>query len=325
LPPPARAAIVSFAAIKSATLEQRRRLAILVAVALALLAFVVGVVSGSGSSDGVDDAESAAADLPQLPRGGRVLLPDYRLVAYYGAPGSDELGALGIGSPGKATDKLIDQAEPYGSDARPVMPVLELLASVASAAPGEDGLYRIQTPESTIRRYLRVARNHQALLLLDIQPGRSSFAQEAARLDRFLREPDVGLALDPEWHVGPDEIPGQVIGSVDADTVNRISANLAAETTQAELPQKLFVVHQFTVGMIQNRDELIARPALANVINVDGFGDPPSKVHKYKDLYPPTDSGFFAGLKLFYSEDTDLMSPDRVLNIDPAPDLIVYE
>lgn len=306
-------------------MEQRRRLAILAGGALAVIAFVAGMVSGSGSEGGVDEAESATANLPQLPRGGRELLPDYRLVAYYGAPGSDELGALGIGSPGKATDKLIDQAEPYATDERPVMPVLELLASVASASPGDDGLYRIQTPESTIRRYLRVARNHQALLLLDIQPGRSSFAQEAARLDKFLREPDVGLALDPEWHVGPDEIPGQVIGSVDADTVNRISANLAAEATQAELPQKLFVVHQFAVGMIQNRDELIARPALANVLNVDGFGDPRSKIHKYKDLYPPPDSGFFAGLKLFYSEDLDLMSPDRVLKLDDAPDVIVYE
>jgi hypothetical protein len=305
--------------------EQRRRLVVLLSGTLAAIAFVVGIVSGSGSSGGVDDAASATADLPQLPRGGRELLPDYRLVAYYGAPGSDELGALGIGPPGKATDKLIDQAEPYGTDRRPVMPVLELLASVASASPGDDGLYRIQTPISTIKRYLRVARNHQALLLLDIQPGRSSFAQETARLDKFLREPDVGLALDPEWHVGPDEIPGQVIGSVDSDTINRISANLAARTTQAELPQKLFVVHQFTAGMIQNRDELIARPALATVINVDGFGGRADKIAKYKELYPPKGSGLFAGFKLFYNEDLDLMSPERVLKLDPAPDLIVYE
>jgi hypothetical protein len=305
--------------------EQRRRLAILVAGAIALVAFVVGLATGGGSSDPVDEAESATAQLPQLPRGGRELLPDYRLVAYYGAPGSDELGALGIGSPGQATDKLIKQADAYATDERPVMPVLELLASVAASSPGDDGLYRIQTPESTIKRYLRVARNHQALLLLDIQPGRSSFAEEASRLDRFLREPDVGLALDPEWHVGPEEIPGQVIGSVDADTVNRISSNLAAVTTQGQLPQKLFVVHQFTVGMISGRDELVARPQLATVVNVDGFGTAPDKLSKYKDLYPPQGSGLFAGLKLFYNEDIDLMSPERVLKVDPAPDLIVYE
>jgi hypothetical protein len=305
--------------------EQRRRLAVLIAGVLAFVAFLVGLISGSGSPDPVDEAQSAAAELPQLPRGGRELLPDYRLVAYYGAPGSEELGALGIGSPGHATNQLIKQAEPYGTDERPVMPVLELLASVASSSPGDDGLYRIQTPESTIRRYLRVARNHQALLLLDIQPGRSSFTEEASRLDDFLREPDVGLALDPEWHVGPDELPGQVIGSVDSDTVNAVSAHLAAITAQGELPQKLFVVHQFTVGMIAHRDQLIARPGLATVVNVDGFGDRASKIAKYKDLYPPEGSGLFAGLKLFYNEDIDLMSPERVLKLDPAPDLIVYE
>ena len=254
-----------------------------------------------------------------------MLLPDYRLVAYYGAPGSEELGALGVGTPGQASKKLIATAERYATPERPVMPVLELLVSVASASPGDDGLYRIQTPDSTIRRFLRVARRHDALLLLDIQPGRSSFATEAARLDRYLREPDVGLALDPEWHVGPDEIPGQVIGSVDAAAVNRVSAVLAAVTEREQLPQKLFVVHQFTAGMIADRDQLIARPTLATVINVDGFGDQPSKIAKYHDLRPPEGSGLRSGIKLFYNEDLDLMSPDQVLKLRPEPDLIVYE
>ena len=293
--------------------------------AIALVAFIVGVVSGSGASDAVDEAESATAALPELPRGGRTLVPDYRLVAYYGAPGSDELGALGIGDPDDAVAKLENQAEPYARDARPAMPVLELIATIASASPGEDGLYRIQTPDSVIRRYLRAARKHDALLLLDIQPGRSSFAAEAARLDRYLREPDVGLALDPEWHVGPEEVPGQVIGSVDAATVNRISAQLAAVTEREQLPQKLFVIHQFTVDMIADREEVIARPGLATILNVDGFGDPPNKIAKYRDLRPPEGSGLGAGFKLFYEEDTDLMSPGQVLGLRPEPDLIVYE
>ena len=282
-------------------------------------------MSGSGSTEPVDEAQSATDQLPQLPRGGRELVPDYRLVAYYGAPGSEELGALGIGTPSEASAELMEQAEPYVTEQRPVMPVLELIASLASASPGDDGLYRIQTPDSVIRRYLRAAREAEALLLLDIQPGRSSFAAEAARLDRYLRQPDVGLALDPEWHVGPEEVPGQVIGTVDAATVNRVSAQLAALTHREELPQKLFVVHQFTVGMIANREELVARPGLATILNADGFGDQPSKIAKYRDLRPPEGSGLGAGFKLFYNEDTDLMSPSRVLELRPEPDLIVYE
>jgi hypothetical protein len=70
---------------------------------------------------------------------------------------------------------------------------------------------------------------------------------------------------------------------------------------------------------------MVARPGLATVVNVDGFGTSADKISKYKDLYPPEGSGLFAGLKLFYNEDIDLMSPERVLKVDPAPDLIVYE
>ena len=76
-------------------------------------------------------------------------------------------------------------------------------------------MYRTRQPARIIDRYLRTARRHGMLLLLDIQPGRADFFDEAARLERWLREPDVGLALDPEWRVGPGEVPGQVIGSVD--------------------------------------------------------------------------------------------------------------
>ena len=67
-----------------------------------------------------------------------------------------------------------------------------------------------------IRRYLKAARKAKALLILDIQPGRSDFFTETKRLRKWLKEPDVGLALDPEWRMGPGEVPGKVIGSVGA-------------------------------------------------------------------------------------------------------------
>ena len=70
----------------------------------------------------------------------------------------------------------------------------------------------------------------KALLLLDIQPGASDFFTEATRLERWLREPDVGLALDPEWRVQPGQVPGQVIGRVDSREVNAVTAWLAQLT-----------------------------------------------------------------------------------------------
>ena len=60
-----------------------------------------------------------------------------------------------------------------------------------------------------IRRYLNAARKAKALLVLDIQPGHSDFFTEATRLRKWLREPDVGLALDPEWHVQAGQVPAR--------------------------------------------------------------------------------------------------------------------
>lgn len=293
--------------------------------AAALAAFVVG--AALGASDG-DDASSTQAEVasgpPELPRGGRSLLPEYRLVGLYGAPQDAALGALGIGTPAEAGERLLKQARAYKGN-RKVMPVFELIATIAAAAPGEDGLYRTHQPHSVIRKYLAEARRRKGILLLDIQPGRADFADEVRRLQRYLEEPDVGLALDPEWHVGPQEVPGAVIGSVTATEVNSISAGLAATVERFDLPEKLFVIHQFTDEMITSKALLERHRGVATVLNADGFGDPPNKIAKYRELRPRPKSGFASGFKLFYEEDLDLMSPQDVLALKPTPDLIVYE
>jgi hypothetical protein len=251
-------------------------------------------------------------------------LPEYRLVGFYGAPQDDALGALGVGTPAEASDRLLEQAKAYRG-AKPVMPVFELLATIASAHPGEDGLYRNRQPHSVIKEFLAEARRNRGILLLDIQPGRADFDDEVRRLERYLDEPDVGLALDPEWHVGPDELPGDVIGSVSATEVNQIAAGLAETVERLDLPEKLFVIHQFTDEMITSKELLVPQAALATVLNVDGFGDAPNKTAKYDELHPKQATGLASGFKLFYAEDFGLMSPEDVLGLKPPPDFIVYE
>jgi hypothetical protein len=300
----------------------RRRLVALGAAAVA--AFGVGVLVASEADQESAGSQPETSASPQLPRGGRDLLPEHRLVGFYGAPQSEELGALGVGEPPEAGRRLVEQARAYRGD-RPVLPVFELLATIAAADPGPDGLHRIRQPHSTIRSYLREARRRRGLLLLDVQPGRAEFADEIERLRRYLRQPDVGLALDPEWNVGPDEVPGAVIGSVDASTVNEISADLARMVERYDLPEKLFVVHQFTADMIANRGALESRAGLATVLNVDGFGDQANKVAKYRALRPSRTGSLYSGFKLFYSEDTGLMDPGRVMRLSPTPGLIIYE
>ena len=312
------------ALVRAEALRRRRAAAVGGAIVLALL--VWGVVSLLGGSDNSTSKARADARQPaELPRGGREIFPRYRVVAFYGAPQDAELGTLGIGSPRAMARRLERQARPYAAGGRPVLPAMELIADVASYAPGDDGLYRTRQSDRVIRRYLNAARQARALLILDIQPGHAGFLTEARHLEKWLRMPDVSLALDPEWHTPPGVVPGQAFGSVDAMEVNAVSFWLDALTRKAELPQKLLVVHRFTENMITNESRLKPRRSVAVTLNVDGFGTNVVKVAKYKTFAKPRRSLLHNGFKLFYKEDVSTMRPERVLRIRPRPELVVYE
>jgi hypothetical protein len=300
-------------------------LAALGVLAAVILAAALLLGNGDGGDAATQEPASSVQEQgpPELPRGGRSVLPEHRVVAYYGAPQSRELGALGIGTPRGAARRLAREARRYRRDDRAELPALELITVIANAHPGDDGMYRTRQEDSVIRRYLRAARRAKALLLLDIQPGRSDFFTETTRLEKWLEEPDVGLALDPEWRVQAGEVPGQVIGQVSPREVNATSAWLAQLVEDNELPEKLFVIHQFTDDMVDHT-RLKLREGLAMVLNVDGFGGPEIKKAKYRNFAREA-KDFHHGFKLFYEEDTDLMSPRQVLRMRPRPELVVYE
>ena len=325
------------AAVPAQTLLIRRVGAV---AALLLLGFVVVKIAAAifGEDGGADTAtareegsakkEKKADPRPkatQLPGGGRQIFPDRRVVAFYGNPADEELGALGIGTPDQAAAKLKKVAKSYERKSRPVLPCLELITTVAAASPGDDGKYRIQVPEKTIDKYYRAAKKSGSLLLLDVQPGLATFPEEVRRLKKWLVKPNVGLALDPEWRIQPGQVPGRVIGSVSAEEVNNVSIDLAALVRERNLPEKLFVIHQFTNDMVKNKPRVKLRKGLATVFNVDGFGLPAAKISKYKDFTGATPKGAFDGFKVFFREDTNRMRPAAVMALQPRPDLIVYE
>jgi hypothetical protein len=315
-------------------LVRRRRVTALAGVALvAALAGALAGAGGGGDGDrqgsragaaGGPQAAETQARPAQLPGGGRRLFPDRRVVAFYGNPRDDELGALGIGTPAQAGRRLVKQAKPYDRRTRRVLPAMELISTVATAAPGPSGLYRDHLAFSTIRKYLKAARRAQALLVLDIQPGRGEFGPEIERLAPFLREPDVGLALDPEWHVGPGDLPGKVIGSTDADVVNSAARYMAHLVRRHDLPEKLLLVHRFTDDMIARPQRLEQVRGVRTVVNVDGFGGNSVKIAKYRSFVGSTPR-MGRGFKLFYKEDVKTLTPRQVMALTPRPDVVVYE
>ncbi len=247
------------------------------------------------------------------------------MVAYYGNGAASGLGILGVGTPDQAAVAVQGQANQYAFAGKPVLPAMELIATVALPEPGPDGVYSSHGDLAMVERYLAAARRLKELLILDFQPGHSDFLTQVQRFRQFLVQPDVGVAVDPEWHLKPGQIPGQVIGSATAAEINAVSAYLQQLTIAYRLPQKLFVIHQFQLAMLPDRAGIVARPGLATVFHADGDGTPFAKLGVYRDLNFPGPP-YFRGFKLFFNRDRPLLSPQQVIaEVSPAPDLISYQ
>ncbi|MBA2445575.1 MAG: hypothetical protein H0V49_09620 [Nocardioidaceae bacterium] len=258
----------------------------------------------------------------QLPRKRRVF-PGRILVAYYGTAHSSALGVLGETDPQRMHRRLRDAARPFGAEGKEVKLVYELIVCIADATAGSDGSYSHLIPKSYVREYVRAARRNNALLVMDFQPGRATFLSQIRQFRWALKNPFVGVALDPEWRMGPGEVPGQTIGSVEAAEVNRVSRYVASFTRHQGLRQKLFMLHQFRTDMVRNIARVQPHEELAMVQHVDGFGTQSQKLSTYHTVARPRD--FHMGFKLFYDEDTDLFRPREVLDILPPVRFVSYQ
>jgi hypothetical protein len=263
------------------------------------------------------------APAPQLPLGGRTMFPRYQVVAYYGTAGNPAMGVLGEGSPEVMLPRLRATGARFARANRQVQVAYELIVTVAQASPGADGNYSKTIDLTKVQRYVEAARRHKVLLVLDVQPGRTDFLTEVKKLHRFLVEPHVGIALDPEWRMAADQVPGRVIGSVRAAEVNAVSAYVADIVRDHNLPEKLFLLHQFKSSMVTDIAAVRRRPGLAMVQHIDGFGTRAAKDATFAGLRRP--GQFHVGYKLFYDEDVNIYTPREVLRFRPTPEYVSYQ
>jgi hypothetical protein len=258
----------------------------------------------------------ARLERKQLPGGGtRIFGHDRFLVAYYGAAEPGAIGVVGTTSPALMRHHAQRAARPFRGVFPRVQPVHELIVTVADRRPGRDGDYSHHIAADQVRRYVRAAHRHRALLLLDVQPGRAGFLTAARHWAWALRDPWVGLALDSEWRVGPRQRPAGVIGSVGAPEVNRTARWLARLVRRQHLPEKLFVLHQFTPSMIRDIGRIRSRPGLAMVQHADGVGTRAEKMYSLHAIARP--GQFTMGIKVFYLVDTHRFRPADVRRIRP--------
>ena len=262
----------------------------------------------------------------RLPGGGLLLFPGRRIVALYGNPTTPALGVMGEQGPDQAVERARDVAAPYGEDGTEVLPAFEIIGTVASAAATDDGDYSWEMSVDELRPWVEVAGREDMYVTLDLQPGRTDFLTQAKRYEELLLLPHVGLALDPEWRLQPDQVHLRQIGTVDAAEINQVVDWLAGLVREHHLPQKLLILHQFNFSMITNRELIETPPELAVLVHADGQGPIHTKYETYGALTGAADAGrWWWGWKNFYDEDSPTPTPTQVLELDPLPVYVSYQ
>jgi hypothetical protein len=289
---------------------------------------VVALGADFAGVQGLDWKLRTAADGPQLPGGGQLLFPQHMMVALYGTLGTGALGVLGEQGLPESIQRARDTAAPYQTlvDAT-VVPAFEIIATVASSAAGSDGNYSAESDVETLRPWVEAAGEAGVYVVLDLQPGRTDFLTQARLYQPLLELPHVGLALDPEWRLRPDQVHLTQIGQVGIEEVNQVVTWLADLTRDRTLPQKLLVLHQFQVRMIVDRERLdTSRDELAIMVHVDGQGTQPMKQDTWQVLHQDAPAPLYWGWKNFYDEDSPTLTPDQTIaQVHPTPQLVTYQ
>jgi hypothetical protein len=252
-------------------------------------------------------------------------LDSHLLVTWYGNPWSERMGILGRLEDKALAEGLKKQAAAYAAATqKKVIPAYELVTIIGQPQPGSDGRYRRRESYTVIDRMLQAARAAGFKLILDVQTGHSTVLSELSYLSRYLQQPDVYLALDPEFSMGDGGVPGQRIGTMNANEVNDAINVLEFVQQRYNLPRKVLMVHQFTMAMLPDKDKIATSSAIDVVLVADGFGPPALKRHTYSMILRQHPLAF-TGFKLFYIQDTDLLQPPQVLALSPAPSVVIYQ
>ncbi|WP_182354995.1 hypothetical protein [Flaviflexus huanghaiensis] len=246
-----------------------------------------------------------------------------RYIALYGSPITPALGVLGEQDVPATVDRAEEMAEPYRAlTDDTVIPAQEIIVTVAAGQAGDDGNYSNEGAIEWFIPLIEAAGEAGQYVVLDFQPGRSDFLSQIQLYEELLAYPHVGIALDPEWRLDPDEMPLTRIGHVEIEEVNYL-ADYVRENT---LPQKMIILHQFQLQMIRDRNQLDqSRSEVALLIHADGQGSQSTKNDTWWTLHQDAPEGVAWGWKNFFDEDLPMLTPEETYAVEPMPQFVSYQ
>ncbi len=278
--------------------------------------------------------ERSMATWPKTPAAGAgALLPQNRIIAYYGNPHSKKMGVIGEYPEQQMLDMLDKTVAQWkaADPATPIVPAIHLVAVVAQGSPGSDKMWRRRETPEMIERTYKWAQGKKGVLFLDIQASHSTLEQELPPLLKYLERPDVHLGVDPEFymhHKSEGVRPSSKVGQMLASDVNYVIRTLDKLVTEKGIPPKVLVVHRFRQDMVPDAEQIRPTKNVQVVMHMDGWGPPWLKFDSYAH-YVVKHPVQYAGFKLFYHNDTKaghaLLTPKELLQLKPTLSYIQYQ
>ena len=259
------------------------------------------------------------------------LLPQNRILAYYGNLFATKMGVLGEYPKAQMIGKLLAEKQQWAAAdlSHPVQLALHAVVTTAQGKPGADGKYRLRMNERMVDTLLVWAKEINAVVFIDIQTGRSDLMTEVPIWEKYLKMPNVHLGIDPEFCMKNNDIPGKRVGLLTDTDINWTINYLKNLVVANNIPPKVLVVHRFKQDMVGNPQNIKPFSEVQFVLDMDGWGSKELKLStQLHCIYPAPIE--FTGFKLFYKNDIrgkgwSMMTPQEVVSIYPTPLYIQYQ
>ena len=275
-------------------------------------------------------APPSASPALELPRGGRTIFPDHRLVGFCGTPGAPALGPL-LDHPAAKTAKLLSVRDAVRE--RP-----EASCRSSSSSPSSCRPAGVRTASTGVR----VARQRRSTSTCRPRgrPRRCccSTSSRGTRTSSPRCSASRSTCASPTWasrsipsgRCGPSRRPGKFYGQATGESINAVIAYLSTLVggrrppgEGARLPPGERLRGQGRGG------HQAARPGSSSSRASTAWGPRARRSTRTTTSCAPCAPACTPGFKLFFDEDrrtaASLMTPDEVMALVPRPEYVMYE
>lgn len=254
------------------------------------------------------------------------------LIGFYGRPYAKSLGILGECTIDELTTKMKLVKKEYEeiSNGVKITPTYHIIKDVATLESGNDEDHIKPLNEALIMKYINKAQEENFAVILDVQLGTMTPIQAIKPILKFLKYPNVHLAIDPEFKIPTHRKypPGKFIGHIFASDVNEVQEAMQNFMVENKIEGKrMLLIHMFYKRMLRNKEQVKSYDLINLTYNIDGHGRGPTKIKIYNHLYNK-DANKIAqgGFKIFYKNDIKpLMTPKQILGLEPVKGALIWK